>query len=78
MRRAALGALVVTAFAAGCGGGEREGSAGDAARAPEPAEGALASYRPLPPLDVTHLDGRPADLGQFHGQGVACGLVVPH
>lgn len=78
MRRAALGALAVAALAAGCGGGERDGSAGDAAgdaaRAPEPAEGALASYRPLPPLEVTHLDGRPADLGEFHGRVVVLNL----
>ncbi len=81
MRRAVLGALALAAFAAGCRGGERDGSAGDTARAPESAGAAVsaaasapAAYRPLAPLDVTHLDGRPADLGQFRGRVVVLNL----
>ncbi len=74
MRRAALGALALAAFAAGCGGGERDGAASAAARTHESAEGAPGSYRSLPPLEVTHLDGRPADLDQFRGQVVVLNL----
>lgn len=68
MTRAALGALALAAVVAACSGGERDGAAGEAARAPGPAEGATTSYRPLPPLEVTHLDGRPADLDGFRGR----------
>ena len=84
MRRAVLAVLAVAAFATGCRGGERAEAAGDTAPAPEsaesapaetaPAETAPASYRPLPALEVTHLDGRPADLDQFRGRVVVLNL----
>lgn len=79
IRRAVLAALAVAAFATGCRGGEHTEAAGDAARAPgptesAPAESAPASYRPLPALEVTHLDGRPADLDQFRGRVVVLNL----
>ncbi|WP_423924461.1 TlpA family protein disulfide reductase [Candidatus Palauibacter sp.] len=37
-------------------------------------EGGRGSYRPLPPLDVTYLDGQPADLAQFRGRVVVLNL----
>ena len=37
-------------------------------------EDEAASYRPLPPLDVTYLNGQPADLAQFRGQVVVLNL----
>ena len=55
---ALAGAVLAAGLAAACGG------AGD-----EP-----PSYRPLPPLDVTYLDGAAADLGQFRGQVVVLNL----
>lgn len=37
-------------------------------------EAGRGSYRPLPPLDVTYLDGRPADLAQFRSRVVILNL----
>lgn len=37
-------------------------------------EAGRGSYRPLPPLDVTYLDGQPADLAEFRGRVVVLNL----
>ena len=74
MRRVLLGVLTVAILAAGCRGGVRDGAAADAERGPDPAETAPASYRPPPPIEITRLDGQPADLGEFHGQVVVLNL----